>query len=249
MNACACAIIQGIKELAMNCTSRTTLASGLLLSALILAAPMDAIAQDTKSAAGWGSKVKQADKPDSRTLTPAQMASIAAINDYFNNIDKLKGTFAQTNPDKKVQRGKFYLMRPGRFRFDYNRPSRQIIVSDGTYLAIQDLDLKNEDVYTLKNTPFRILLRDNVDILRDARIMAVEQSATQIAVSLTDKNPDSVGQITVYLKPGPEPTLAGWVTTDLQGGVTKVKVSNLSRPEKLSKRLFQREKLYLKSIQ
>lgn len=237
----------------MNRFPRRMITSNLLMFALLLM-PASAFAQAKKAptnpvGAGWDSKVQEANKDGSRTLTPEQMQSIAAVNDYFNNIKTLRGNFAQTNPDRKVQRGKFYLLRPGRFRFDYNRPSRQVIISDGKYLAIQDLDLKNEDVYTLENTPFRILLRDNVDILRDSRIMAVQQSDTQIAVTLTDKNPDAPGEITVYLSAGPQPELAGWVTTDVQGGVTKVEVKNLSRPEKLSKKLFQREKLFMKSIQ
>ena len=79
--------------------------------------------------------------------------------------------------------------------------------------------------------------------------MAVQQSDTQIAVTITDKSPDSPGQITIYLTPAPNPSLAGWVTTDVQGGVTKVEVSDLERPEKLSRKLFEREKLFLKSIQ
>ena len=227
--------------------------SNVLMFALLLM-PAGAFAQDKKAptnpvGAGWDSKVRETNKDGSRTLTPEQMQSITTVNEYFNNIKNLRGIFAQTNPDRKVQRGKFYLKRPGRFRFDYNRPSRQVIISDGKYLAIQDLDLKNEDVYTLENTPFRILLRDNVDILRDSRIMAVQQSDTQIAVTLTDKNPDAPGEITVYLTAGPEPELAGWVTTDVQGGVTKVEVNDLSRPDRLSKKLFQREKLFIKSIQ
>ncbi|MFY0615328.1 MAG: outer-membrane lipoprotein carrier protein LolA [Hyphomicrobiaceae bacterium] len=224
------------------------------MSVLLTAAAPAAIAQNKKVpsnpvGAGWDSKVKQAGGDGARTLTSEQMQSIDTVNNYFNNLSNLKGSFAQTNPDSKLQRGKFYLMRPGRFRFDYNRPSRQVIISDGKYLAIQDLDLKNEDIYGLENTPFRILLRENVNLLRDARIMAVEQSDTQIAITLTDKSPDSPGQITIYLKPGPEPALAGWVTTDVQGGVTKVEVHNLARPEKLDRKLFKRERLFMKSIQ
>ncbi len=56
-------------------------------------------------------------------------------------------------------KGKFLLKRPGRFRFDYSLPSKQIIISDGEYLAIQDLDLNNEDRVALDQTPFRLLLR------------------------------------------------------------------------------------------
>ena len=234
--------------------SRRQFTAGLLISALTLIAPLAVSAEEKKIpanpvGAGWDSKIQQSANGTVETLTPDQLKSIDAVNTFFNNVATLRGSFSQTNPDQKVQRGKFYLMRPGRFRFDYNRPSRQIIVSDGTYLAIQDLDLKNEDVYGLENTPFRILLRENVDLLRDARLMAVEQSATQIAVTLTDKSPDSPGQITIYLAEPTAPTLAGWVTTDMQGGITKVEVSELERPDKLDSKLFQREKLFMKSIQ
>lgn len=233
----------------MNCFSGRTITSSLIVGAALVIAPVTAHAQSkpvpSNPVGAWDSKVNQSTNGDSRTLNPDQMKSIEMVNTYFNQVTNLRGTFSQTNPDKKVQRGKFYLMRPGRFRFDYNRPSRQIIVSDGKFLAIQDLDLKNEDVYTLENTPFRMLLRKNVDLLRDARIMAVEQSDTQVAVTITDKSPDSPGQITVYLTPTPNPELAGWVTTDVQGGVTKVKVENIERPEKLDKKLFVREKIFV----
>ena len=198
---------------------------------------------------GWDSKVRQTPTRSGQTLTAEQIDAINSVNAYFNQIRNLQGRFVQTNPDKRVQRGKFYLMRPGRFRFDYRRPSRQVIVSDGTYLAIQDLDLNNEDVYSLENTPFRILLRERVDLLRDAKILSVYRSEHQIAVTITDKSPDAPGQITVYLVRGDVPELAGWVTTDMQGGVTKVEVSNLSRPARMRRDLFERRKLFMKSIQ
>ena len=67
-------------------------------------------------------------------------------------------------------KGKFSLKRPGRFRFDYSLPSKQVIISDGEYLAIQDLDLNNEDRVALDQTPFRLLLRKDVDIARDGCI-------------------------------------------------------------------------------
>ena len=90
----------------------------------------------------------------------------------------------------------------------------------------------------------------------DCRIVPVDRqfplppyAEHQIAVTLTDKSPDAPGQITVYLARGETPELAGWVTTDMQGGVTKVEVSDLSRPDSLKKELFERRKLFMKSIQ
>ena len=56
---------------------------------------------------------------------------------YFNQLKNLKGTFVQTSADNKRQRGKFHISRPGRFRFEFNLPSRVVIISDGTYIAIK----------------------------------------------------------------------------------------------------------------
>ena len=234
--------------------SKSVIVAAVCVSLATVALPLAAAAEEEAKpsnpvGAGWDSKVKQKTETSGQALSSEQVAAIQAVNTYFNEVKALQGRFEQTNPDSRVQKGKFYLMRPGRFRFNYRRPSRQVIVSDGTYLAIQDLDLKSEDVYSLENTPFRILLRENVDLLRDAKILAVEQTDAQIAVTLTDKSPDAPGQITVYLAKGQDTELAGWVTTDMQGGVTKVEVSDLSRPDTLKKELFTRQKLFMNSIQ
>jgi outer membrane lipoprotein-sorting protein len=236
----------------MTGLSKSIAAAAILAALTVTALPQGANAErparTNPVGAGWDSKVQQSPSHSGQALTAEQLEAINAVNTYFNQLSNLQGRFEQTNPDNRVQRGKFYLMRPGRFRFDYRRPSRQVIISDGTYLAIQDLDLNNEDVYSLENTPFRILLRAQVDLLRDAKILAVQHSDQQIAVTLTDKSPDAPGQITVYLARGETSELAGWVTTDMQGGVTKVEVSDLSRPDSLRKELFERKKLFMNSI-
>ncbi|MEM9358997.1 MAG: outer membrane lipoprotein carrier protein LolA, partial [Pseudomonadota bacterium] len=94
--------------------------------------------------AGWDSKVKAADSAAGQTFTDEQTAAIKAVNDYFNALQNLKGRFEQLDPDKKKTKGKFFVHKPGKFRFDYARPSRKVVVSDGRFLAIQDLDLRSE---------------------------------------------------------------------------------------------------------
>ncbi len=122
---------------------------------------------------------------------------------YFNNLGDLKGDFVQTAADNKRMRGKFMVKRPGRFRFDYSRPSRQIIISDGEYLAIQDLDLNNEDRVSLDQTPFRLLLRKDVDLIRDAQIVELQESDDLIVLALRDKSPDAPGKIKLFLSTKP----------------------------------------------
>ncbi len=118
---------------------------------------------------GWTGEVAPTNSPDGITLDAHQTKLVHQVSDYFESLQNLKGAFIQTDADNKRMKGKFFVKRPGRFRFDYSLPSKQIIVSDGENLAIQDLDLNNEDRVSLDQTPFRLLLRKDVDLLRDAK--------------------------------------------------------------------------------
>lgn len=199
--------------------------------------------------AGWQSKVNPSQQGASQRFNNTQLAAIATVNTYFNEMRNLQGRFVQIDPDQRRSKGKFYVKKPGRFRFDYASPSRKIVVSDGRFLAIQDRDLRNEDVYELDNTPFRILLRKDVNLGRDARIINVAANPETIAVTLADKDPEAPGQITVIMTMQPEVALAGWVTFDAQGLQTRIDISNLSQPDKLRTSLFKREEFFRDSIQ
>ena len=137
-------------------------------------------------------------------------------------------------------RGKFYVKKPGRFRFDYALPSKQVILSDGNLLAIQDYDLGNEDVVELENTPFRILVKKDVDLLRDAKIIEVQEADDLVMVSLQDKNPDAPGRIKLILVKKPVLELKEWVTTDAQGIDTRVELSDINKTEEIDANMFKR---------
>lgn len=187
---------------------------------------------------GWVQEVAPADGSGGLVLDDRQTEIVKKVSNYFGTLDGLKGAFVQTSADKKRMRGKFYVKRPGKFRFDYALPSRQIIVSDGKYLAIQDLDLNNEDRIALDETPFRLLLSKDVDLLRDARIFEVQEADDLIVVGLQDKNPDAPGKIKLFLSTKPELELKEWVTTDAQGLETRVEVSSVEKPAEMDANLF-----------
>jgi hypothetical protein len=92
-------------------------------------------------------------------ISRTQLELIQKVNGYFNQMTSLKGSFVQTSADNKRLRGKFYIMRPGRFRFDFSPPSKLVIISDGQNIAIQDHDLKTDDRWDLAYTPFRALFQ------------------------------------------------------------------------------------------
>jgi outer membrane lipoprotein-sorting protein len=163
------------------------------------------------------------------TLDAHQKAVVDKISGYFTAIHTMEGSFVQTGSDNRRMKGKFYVQRPGRFRFDYARPSRQIVISDGRYLAVQDLDLHNEDRVDLDQTPFRLVLSTDVNLVRDAKIMEVEESDDRIEIALQDKNHDVAGQLKLVLATKPELQLKEFVTRDAQGVDTRVEVSDLAK--------------------
>lgn len=209
-------------------------------SAPARSAPAQAAPAETgaNSQGGWVQEVAPTGSGAGIVLDEHQSGTVQKVSDYFANLDGLKGAFVQTSADNKRMRGKFYVKRPGKFRFDYARPSRQVIVSDGRYLAIQDLDLNNEDRVALDETPFRLLLRKDVNLLRDATIFEVQESEDQIVLGLQDKNPEAVGRIKLVLGTKPELELKEWVTSDAQGLDTRVEVSGVERPAELDANLF-----------
>jgi len=187
---------------------------------------------------GWTGEVAPAKGENGITLDEHQTKLVKEVSAYFSSLENLKGAFVQIGADNKRMKGKFFVKRPGRFRFDYALPSKQVIISDGQNLAIQDLDLNNEDRVSLDQTPFRLLLRKDVDLLRDAKIMEVQQADDLIVLGLEDKNPDSPGRIKLFLATKPAIELKEWVTTDAQGLDTRIELSELVKTDDIDGNLF-----------
>lgn len=155
-----------------------------------------------------------------------KIASIQKINDFFNNLTYMEGAFLQTDSSNDQTKGKFYVKRPGRIRFDYDSPSNLRIVSDGKWLSIEDPDLSTYDRYPLENTPFRMLLKNKVDLTEDADIIDFFKGDDLIIVTLVDKSQTDAGKIKLSFST-PDTKLKEWVITDQQGLDTRIEVADL----------------------
>lgn len=226
---------------------RLACAAGLVLLALCAPAGAQEARKDVPNPVGgttWNAKVNPdagaaaTDANAGIALDPKQLELVNKVSAYFNNLQNLKGSFVQTSPDNKRMRGRFFVKRPGRLRFEYAPPSRQLIISDGQEVSIQDLDINTDDRIALDQTPFRILLRKDVDLIRDARILEVQEAEDLAIVTLQDKSADAPGRIKLFMAKTPQLELREWVTTDAQGLDTRVEVSNLVTSDEIDVALF-----------
>lgn len=205
------------------------------------------VAKNNGASSGWSAEIAE-NKTTGISLDQTQIDLINKVSKYFSDLDSMRGRFRQTGADGKVMKGKFWLKQPGMFRFDYARPSLQVIISDGTYLAIQDRDIQTEDRVELDQTPFRVLLRQNVDLLRDARILEVQQTDKVLLLTVTDKASDNQTRIKLFFEFEPQFELSEWVTTDLQGLETRVQIGNLVKGEKTAASKFKIEPMWGRHI-
>lgn len=169
--------------------------------------------------------------------TPEQLATVQKIDAYFNTMKNLEGNFLQTDADGKRKKGKFFLERPGKLRFDYALPSRQKIISDGRYLALEDHDLNTTDRHALESTPFRMLLTEKVDLLANARVLALDVGADVLVIALEDKESNMGGQIRLFFSL-PQFQLKEWLVTDAQGLNTRIELADVALNKPTDPKLF-----------
>lgn len=118
---------------------------------------------------------------------------------FFQGARTIQADFKQTLQDGKgqvVQRatGSLLMQRPGKFRWDYKTPYRQIIASDGKEITIYDEDLEQATIKPLSQalggTPAS-LLSGNQPLEESFSIAQAEPKDGLDWVELTPKQPDS----------------------------------------------------------
>ena len=100
--------------------------------------------------------------------------AVDLLNAFFAEVDSVRGSFLQTVWDENGRRvqtaeGTVALSRPGRFRFQYVRPHRQLILADGKDLWVYDEELQQAVarliMEALGNAPIMLLM--NARVLQD----------------------------------------------------------------------------------
>lgn len=172
-------------------------------------------------------------------LTSSDASDAQAVADasaYLSALDSMQGDFLQVGPDGSVTEGKFYLRRPGRLRFEYNPPENLLVVADGTWVAVKDSAAPAQR-YPIASTPLGLILAQNVDLTRSARVLKVENQPGALLITIADRTGEAPGQITLIFDQ-PRMQLRQWVVTDAQGLQTTVALRNVQAGIRADNSLF-----------
>lgn len=131
-------------------------------------------------------------------LASTQQAPALQLTQLLNHFSTIKAQFKQEATDAQHQvlqksSGSMMLMRPGRFRWETEKPMHQIVITDGNTLWIYDADLMQATKQSIRNAPInpaKLLSGDIADLFKQFDVSIISHRADQLVFKLIPKKPN-----------------------------------------------------------
>jgi len=171
-------------------------------------------------------------------ILKADPYSLANISQYLQNLKILKADFSQTNPDGTISLGTILIKRPGRMRFEYNKPDKTLVLVSAGALAIFDPKGDEKPItYPIKNNPISLILKGEVDLLNSAIVAKYKVSAEKAILTIRDPKKPQRGSVELVFV-GTKPELEKFSIKNENGSSTSISLKDIEYPEKLNGTLF-----------
>jgi outer membrane lipoprotein-sorting protein len=170
-------------------------------------------------------------------LPPEHAALVGEIERHLEGVRTLRARFQQLAPDGGLATGRVYLRRPGKLRFDYDPPSRVLLIASDWRLIFQDASVQQINVIPLAETPLGFLLAERIRLAGDVTVTDVAERGQEVALRVIRTAAPDQGAIVVVF--GRRPLeLRRWSVTDPQGLTTQVVLDRVETNVELASDLF-----------
>lgn len=172
------------------------------------------------------------DAPAPIHLSEQDRRDLTRIETYFNALKPLEAQFTQKArmPDgtEGVVTGNFKLWRPGRVRIQYDAPSKDFIVADGSNIYQWDDAMKQQSQTSIESTLAGFILKRDLNFSGDdVTVSKVEHpSPERMEVTVRSAKDPQAGELTLIMQEVPLQML-GWRVYDAQGVTTEVMLSDV----------------------
>ncbi|WP_328987301.1 outer membrane lipoprotein chaperone LolA [Thiorhodovibrio winogradskyi] len=172
---------------------------------------------------------------------------VATLKDYLKDLNSLSADFRQITltPGSSGEQtfeseGRLFLRRPGQFRWEYDKPSEQLIVADGKRVYLRDTELNQvshrSQQAALDGTPAQLLVSDR-PVEEFFALRPLSRDDGRLWVELEPKADDSqVERLQIAFIDGQLDTL---LMEDRFGQLTRFIFTGIQRNPKLSDALFE----------
>lgn len=162
--------------------------------------------------------------------TAATEAILGKILTYLNDLKTVTARFMQVGPDGSVRTGSAIVQRPGKMRFQYDKPNPQLLIAGFGLVVYHDPELDQTSNIPLSSTPLGILLAKHITFSGPVTIKKLSTPPGEIQVTLIRTGKAEQGHITLVFSTDPI-ELRQWRIMDAQGRITQVSLYDL-KPSK-----------------
>jgi outer membrane lipoprotein carrier protein len=176
--------------------------------------------------------------------TLVQAATLERLRAFVRDTQTARASFTQTVTDKNGRvaqqaSGEFAIARPGKFRWNVDKPYKQLLVGDGERVWIYDADLnqvvKRRNDKALGTTPAALLAgKDDVELAFDWHDLPAADGLDWLGATPKDKE-SSFSDIRLGFDAS---GLAALEIFDNFGQRTSIRLAHLERNPKLPPELF-----------
>lgn len=199
----------------------------LVCGGLILQLAFGAALAQKAPTSGKGSNSKNVEQSKEAAGALDPQVAIQMANDFFNSAQVMTADFVQVGADGRRAEGKLYVAKPGRLRFEYAEPATMEIIADGTSVVVRDRKLRTQEIYFIGQTPLKFLLKSNINLQRDVKILSVAQEKAFTIITVEDSATFGGTSTIKLFFDAKSFSLKQWQVTDPQGYQTFVTIHNL----------------------
>lgn len=168
----------------------------------------------------------------------AQKIDLGELSRYLNGLTTVESDFTQVNSDGTISTGRIFIRRPGRVRFEYAPPDKNLVMAGSGTVAIFD-SKSNEppEQYPLSKTPLSIILAKDVDLNRARMVTAHREDGNTTRLRAQDPDNPQYGHIELVFTANPT-ELRQWVIRDDSGAETTVILGEMKKGGQFRASLF-----------
>ncbi|HEU0117000.1 MAG TPA: outer membrane lipoprotein carrier protein LolA [Alphaproteobacteria bacterium] len=167
---------------------------------------------------------------DDKATAPMQMDDkerfdLTRIEDYLNGLKSISADFLQIDDRGGIMRGTIQIQRPGKMRVNYDPPSKDFIIADGSNVHIWNDELKEQTNVDEGSSLAEFILRDPVKLSGDVVVTSFKRFPAKLEITLVQKGDPAAGKLTLIFEDQPL-KLRQWRVLDPQGHTTGVNLEN-----------------------
>lgn len=174
----------------------------------------------------------------SASFTRADPYSLESLSEYLTNLKFLKANFLQVNADGSESSGSILMKRPGRMRFEYDKPDNTLVLVAAGALAIFDPKGDQEPMtYPLKNNPISLLLNSEIDLINSGIVSNYMEALEEAVLVIRDPRSPESGSVELLFS-GAQPKLKKFTVKNENGTSTSIILEDIEYPKNINDTLF-----------